>query len=74
VTWIGQNRIRVTCSKTEHHEGRGERFIPIFPELRPYLLDVFSQAEEGTQHVISRYRDANATCEPSCGGSSARPG
>jgi len=55
-----QNRIRVTCSKTEHHEGRGERFVPIFPELRPYLLEVFEGAEEGTEYVITRYRDKNA--------------
>src|SRR5688572_24216677 len=27
VDW-DHDRIRVTCSKTEHHEGRGERFIP----------------------------------------------
>ncbi len=63
LTWADvdweHNRIRVTCSKTEHHEGRGERFMPIFPELRPYLLDVFEQAAPGTSHVITRYRDAN---------------
>ena len=29
---------RVTYSKTEQHEGGGERFVPIFPELHPYLL------------------------------------
>jgi hypothetical protein len=52
--------MRVTCSKTEHHEGRAERFVPIFPELRPYLLDVFEQAEPGTTHVITRYRHKNA--------------
>ena len=30
-----QSRIRVRSSKTEHHEGKGERIIPLFPELRP---------------------------------------
>jgi integrase len=59
VDW-DQGRIHVTCSKTEHHEGRAERFVPIFPELRPYLLEVFEQAEPGTTHVITRYRDRNA--------------
>jgi hypothetical protein len=59
VDWA-QNRIRVTCSKTEHHEGRAERFMPIFPELRPYLLEAFEQAVEGTEYVITRYRDKNA--------------
>jgi len=64
LTWADvdweHGRIRVTCSKTEHHEGRGERFMPIFPELRPYLLEVFERAEPGTTYVISRYRNANA--------------
>lgn len=49
--------MHVICSKTEHHEGRGERLVPIFPELRPYLLDAFERAEPGSVHVISRYRD-----------------
>ena len=31
--------------------------IPLFPELRPHLLEVFDQAGEGTDYVISRYRD-----------------
>ena len=31
-----------------------------FPELRPYLLEAFEQAEEGTEFVMRRYRDANA--------------
>jgi integrase len=52
--------IRVTCSKTEHHEGRGERFVPIFPELRPHLLEVFELADAGAEHVITRYRDRNS--------------
>jgi hypothetical protein len=34
--------------------------MPIFPELRPYLLEVFEQAEEGTEYIITRYRDKNA--------------
>lgn len=52
------NRFRVTSSKTEHHEGRAERWVPIFPELRPFLEDVFDQAQPGALHVITRYRDA----------------
>ena len=53
-------RIRVTCSKTEHHEGRGERFVPMFPELRPHLQEAFDEAEPGTEFVITRYRNRNA--------------
>ncbi len=53
-------RFRVTSTKTERHEGRGERWVPIFPELRPYLLAEFEAAEPGTEHVITRYRQQNA--------------
>ncbi len=55
-----RGRVRVPSSKTEHLEGGDCRFIPLFPELRPYLLDVFESAAEGSQYVISRYRDCNA--------------
>jgi integrase len=53
-----RNRIRVPSPKTEHHEGKESRIIPLFPELRPYLLEVFDEAEPGTEHVITRYRDS----------------
>ncbi len=52
-----QNRIRVPSPKTEHIEGKDCRFIPLFPELRQHLLDVYAAAEEGSTFVISRYRD-----------------
>ena len=57
---MGKNRIRITSTKTEHHDGKGYRVIPLFPELRPYLEAVFDQAEPGTKYVITRYRDGNA--------------
>ena len=50
----------VHAPKTEHHPGRESRVIPLFPELRPYLHEVWDQAEPGTIHVITRYRDTNA--------------
>ena len=53
VDWAG-DRFRVDSPKT------GERWVPIFPELRPYLTEVFELAEPGAVHVITRYRDANA--------------
>jgi hypothetical protein len=40
VRW-DDNRILIRSPKTEHHAGKGEREIPLFPELVPYLLDVF---------------------------------
>ena len=52
-----RDRFTVTSPKTEHHEGGGSRICPIFPELRPYLLDAFEQAEEGDEYCIMRYRN-----------------
>jgi len=49
-----RNRFRVDSPKT------GERWIPIFPELRPYFDECFALAQEGAVHVITRYRDSNA--------------
>src|SRR5581483_8650202 len=36
-----RGRFLVHSPKTEHHEGKGERWVPIFPELKPYLEAVF---------------------------------
>jgi hypothetical protein len=49
-----RGRFRVDSPKT------GERWVPIFPELRPYLEECFTLAEEGAVHVTTRYRDSNA--------------
>jgi integrase len=54
-----RGRIRVRSPKTEHHEGKESRLVPLFPELRPYLEQVFDDAEPGTEYVITRYRDLN---------------
>jgi len=54
-----RDRFLVTAPKTEHHEGKGERWVPILPELRPYLQDAFEFATEGAVHVINRYREMN---------------
>jgi integrase len=51
------SRLRVRSAKTEHHEGRAERFVPIFPEIREHLQAVYDAAPEGTEYVIGRYRD-----------------
>jgi integrase len=55
-----RGRITVHSPKTEHHEGGESRQVPIFPELRPYLEEVFEQAEPGTEWIITRYRNCNA--------------
>lgn len=51
------NRLTVRSPKTEHHEGKGERIIPLFPEIREHLQAVFDAAPVGSVHVIQRYRD-----------------
>jgi hypothetical protein len=38
--------------KTEHHEGKASRIVPIFPELRPYLEAAKAEAAKGDEHVI----------------------
>jgi len=52
-------RMLVTSPKTAHHEGKEHRTVPIFPELRPYLVDAQEAAPDGAEFVISRYRDSN---------------
>jgi len=52
VDWA-RERFLVRSPKT------GERWVPIFPELRPYLDEVFHKAEPGTVHVITTKRDGS---------------
>jgi integrase len=63
IDWA-QERIRIPSPKTEHHVGRSFRTIPLFPEIRPHLADVFSEVKPGidvpsSSPVITRYRDTN---------------
>ena len=51
--------MRVPSCKTEHLAGGDHRFIPLFPELVPYLQDALELADPGSVHVITRYRRAN---------------
>jgi len=55
-----RNRITIHSPKTEHHEGGESRQIPLFPELQPFLEEVFEQTVPGTEFVINRYRNSNA--------------
>ncbi len=60
LTWADvdwdRNRFLVHAPKTEHHEGKAERWVPIFPELRPYLEEAWERAEEGAVHLVRRSR------------------
>src|SRR5207244_4889391 len=38
----------------------GDRWVPLFPELRTILAEAFELAPDGAVHVITRYRDTNA--------------
>lgn len=51
------NRLTVRSPKTEHHEGKGERIVPLFPEIREHLQAVFDAAPVGSVNVIGGYRD-----------------
>jgi len=56
IDWA-QGRMTVTSPKTEHHEGKESRVVPLFPEIRLLLEAAFDQAEPGTEFVIARRRD-----------------
>lgn len=53
-----KNRFTVRSPKTEHHEGKESRVVPIFSELYPHLRDAFELATPGAAYAIMRYRDA----------------
>jgi hypothetical protein len=51
-----EDRFLVHSPKTEHIEGKAERMVPLFPELRQYLLEAYEQANSGDKFLITRYR------------------
>ena len=56
-------RMTASSPKTEQHEGRAYRVIPIFAELRPFLEDAYELAEPGEVFVVggeqgAKYRKA----------------
>lgn len=54
------NRIHVRSSKTEHHEGKESRVIPMFPELKPHLERAWDEAPEGATQIVHRkHRGSN---------------
>ena len=50
----------VHSPKTEHHEGRDWRVVPIFPELRSYLEQAWDLAEEGEEFVVTKIRSGQS--------------
>ena len=55
------NRFFVASPKTEHHQGKEGRLVPLFPELRSELQCLLLQhkCETRENHVINRYRNSN---------------
>jgi hypothetical protein len=51
-----KNTILVRSVKTERHAGSESRLIPLFAELRPFLLAAFEEAPAGAVHCIERHR------------------
>jgi len=46
----------VRSPKTEHHEGKESRIVPIFAELRPYLEQAWDETADRSEFVIVGYR------------------
>jgi len=51
-----KERITVVSPKTAHHPGRGQRVIPLFPELVQPLTEAFEAAPDGAIYVVTRHR------------------
>ncbi|MCC6951881.1 MAG: site-specific integrase [Phycisphaerales bacterium] len=56
IVW-DKGRMTVRSPKTANHEGHAVRVVPIAPELRPILQDLFEGAEVGVEAVVPRLRD-----------------
>lgn len=53
IDWT-RDQMEVRSPKTEHHEGKDCRTVPLFPELGPYLEDARAAAEPGGGYVVMR--------------------
>lgn len=58
------DRMTVHSPKTEHHDGKELRVIPLFPELRQYLKALYNEVKPSigcslSSPIITRYRESN---------------
>ena len=61
VDWAAE-RLTIVSPKTAHHPGKGNREIPIFTRLRPYLDKAFELAPDGAEYVVDgNHREASNT-------------
>jgi len=58
IDWAG-GRFLVRSCKTERHAGHESRWVPLFPELLPYLRESFEQAKPGDVYVIGHHWQAH---------------
>jgi integrase len=58
------DRITIHSPKTERHEGKESRQIPLFPELRPYLNEVWDKAVSGYRNKPLSTAEAIITPAP----------
>ena len=47
---------QIHAPKTEHHEGDGDRVVPLFPEIRQELSELWEQTEPGEVYVLPNLR------------------
>jgi len=59
------NRMAIPEPKVEHHDGRGVRSCPLFPELRAVLDEAWEAAPERAEYIVDKpaYRAAANTGE-----------
>jgi integrase len=57
VLWA-EGKLRVRSSKTQHHAGKGLRFVPI-RDVEKYLSDAFAVAPDGQKHIFQTARLVN---------------
>ena len=58
VDWEAK-RIVVQSPRTEHHDGKANRTIPLFAELEPFLTEAFELAPDGAEYVVDeKFRKA----------------
>jgi len=53
-----RRRITVHASKTKRSASGGVRVVPLFPQVEPYMVEAFEQAEPGSEFIIARYRNS----------------
>lgn len=59
VDWSGR-KMRIRSPKTERHEGKEARWIPLFPDLAKLLEERFDEAEPGEQFILPTYHHASS--------------